>query len=180
MRFILTLATMTTIAVGAAAPAQAQELPELPKSPAKACAELSQATEGPLAELYSFIATKPGACQSTLASVGLEALAAFAFPSNAAAVGNCKLLEKSAFTAYTPEDGRAYPYQFYWDLRILLGQMEADGVPGAADAADYYDSVAPQLYAPNRAGCVEVLRAVHGGLMDPVFAFLGSLEGAEV
>ena len=179
MRFILTLATTAAIAVAAAAPAQAQELPELPKSPAKACAELSQATEGPLAELYSFIATKPGACQSALASVGLEALAAFSFPSNAAAVGNCKSLEKSTFPAYTPEDGRAYPYQFYWDIRILLGDLEAAGVPGAAEAAAYYDSIAPQLYAPNRAGCVNVLRPVHGGLMDPVFGFLGSLEGGE-
>jgi hypothetical protein len=178
MRFIVALAATVVIGAAAAAPASAQELPELPKSPAKACAALSQATEGPLAELYSFIATKPGACQSSLASVGLEALAAFAFPSNAAAVGNCKSLEQSTFPAYTPEDGRAYPYQFYWDIQILLGELEAAGVPGAAEAAAYYDSIAPQLHARNRAGCVNVLRAVHGGLMDPVFGFLGSLEGA--
>jgi hypothetical protein len=175
-KLMLTLIAAATLAVATAVPAQAQDLPDLPRSPAKACAALAEATEVPLAELYAFIATKPGACQSTLASVGLEALAAFAFPSNAAAVGNCRSLEESTFTAYTPENGRAYPYQFYWDLRELLGQLEDAGVPGAADAVAYYDSIASRLYARNRAGCVRVLRAVHSGLMDPVFGFLGSLE----
>jgi hypothetical protein len=168
----LLLAMSVATALVVAAPAQAQE-PALPKSPAKACALLAEADP----ELYGFIATKPGACQSTLAAVGLEALAAGGFPSTAAAVGNCRFLERETFPAYTPEDGRAYPYQFYWDLRILLGQLADADVPGAAEAAAYYDSIASQLFVRNRAGCVRVLRTLHpdGGIMGPVFAFLETL-----
>ncbi len=168
-KLLLSISLVAALAV--AAPAQAQAPPELPKSPAKACAMLAEIDP----EFHGFIATQPGACQSTLASVGPEALAAGAFPSQAAAVGNCRFLEKETFPAYTPEDGRAYPYRFYWDIRVLLGQLATSGVPGAANAVAYYDSVASRLYARNRAGCVRVLREVHGGLMGPVFAFLGTL-----
>jgi hypothetical protein len=155
-RILLTLTAviaLTAVTAGTAAAAPS-------KSPAKQCAALAASDP----ELYGFIATKPGACQSTLASVGLEALAGGAFPSNAAAIGNCKTLEATAFQAYTPEDGRAYPYQFYWDLRAMI-----EGVPGLEGAREYYDSIADQLVARNRAGCVAVLRRVHGGLVNPFF-----------
>lgn len=174
-KLLLAISLVTGLAV--AAPAQAQGPPDLPKSPAKACALLAEMDP----ELYGFIGTQPGACQSTLASVGLEAFAAGGFPSQAAAVGNCKFLERETFPAYTPDDGRAYPYQFYWDIRILLGQLATAGVPGAADAAEYYDSIASQLFVRNRAGCVRVLRILHpdGGVMGPVFGFLATLPQPE-
>ena len=115
-------------------------------SPTAVCAWL--ATEQP--ELYAFIATKPGACESTIASVGLEGLIAGAFPSRAAAIGNCKFLEANFFVG-TPGlelpdylgDGRAYPYQFYW-------------FEGVDD---------PNLYARNRADCVRILELLHGGYL---------------
>jgi hypothetical protein len=158
-RLTTVLAAAAALAALSAAPAVAAPA----KSPAKTCAQLAQSNP----ELYGFIATKPGACQSTLAAVGLDALGTGAFPSTAAAVGNCATLEKTTFPAYTPQDGRVYPYQFYWDIRILLGQL------GLTEAAAYYDSIKPQLIAKNRAGCVDVLRRVHSGIMNPVFEALG-------
>jgi hypothetical protein len=115
-------------------------------SPTAVCAWL--AAEQP--ELYAFIATKPGACESTIASVGLEGLMAGAFPSGAAAIGNCKFLEANFFVG-NPDfglpdylgDGRAYPYQFYW-------------FEGMND---------PNLYAKNRADCVRILELLHGGYL---------------
>jgi hypothetical protein len=46
-----------------------------------------------------------GGCVSTVASVGIEAFLGGAFPSNAAAVENCKFLEATMFGGY--------PYMFY-------------------------------------------------------------------
>lgn len=170
-KLILAAAATATLVATGAAPAQAAA----DQNPKATCAWLAENAP----DQYEFVATKRGACESTVARYGIDHVLAFGFPSNAAAVGNCKTLEKTTFQAYTPEDGRAYPYQFYWDIRILLGGLADAGVPGAADAAAYYDSVASQLYAANRAGCVRVLRRVHDGLMGPVFGFLGSLEGGE-
>jgi hypothetical protein len=160
-RLSTTLLAAAALAAVSAAPASAQA-PALPKNPVKACAALAQLDP----EFYGFIATKPGACQSTLAAVGVDGLLGGAFPSNAAAIGNCKNLEQTTFPAYTPEDGRAYPYLFYWDLRQLLDIL------GLQEAAAYYDSIRSQLVARNRAECVQVLRRVHGGLMNPVFEAL--------
>ncbi len=149
MKRLTTLLAATAAATAfAAAPASAQEQ-ELPKSPAKACAILAQEVPPPPPgqTLYQFIGTKPGACQSTLASVGLDGLASGAFPSNAAAIGNCKSLEKTAFMAQTPEDGKPYPYDFY--LGMAPPQLR------------------PLLHADNRSECVAVLRRIHGGLLGP-------------
>ena len=61
--------------------------------------------DGAIPELNEFVGSG-GGCVSTVASVGIDALLAGAFPSNAAAVENCKFLEKTAF-------GGGYPYSFY-------------------------------------------------------------------
>ncbi len=131
------------LAAGAVAGAAATPAAAAPVNPAKACADLAASNP----ELFGFIATKPGACQSSIASVGLEALQNGAFPSNAAAVGNCKTLERTMFQDYTPEDGRAYPYQFYHFIPGLPAEIRS------------------QLYARNRADCVAILKKVHGGLL---------------
>ena len=60
---------------------------------------------GAIPELNEFVGSG-GGCVSTVASVGIEALLAGAFPSTAAAVENCKFLEATAF-------GGGYPYSFY-------------------------------------------------------------------
>jgi hypothetical protein len=60
---------------------------------------------GAIPELNEFVGSG-GGCVSTVASVGVEALMAGAFPSNAAAIENCKFLEETAF-------GGGYPYSFY-------------------------------------------------------------------
>lgn len=125
-----------------AAPVMASEHASM--SPKETCAWL----EANMPEAYAFIATKPGACESSVASVGVEALMAGAFPSTAAAVGQCKFLEENFFTG-NPDfglpdylgDGKAYPYQFYW-------------FEGVDD---------PNLYATNRADCLRILELLHGG-----------------
>lgn len=60
---------------------------------------------GAVPELNEFVGSG-GGCVSTVASVGIQALLSGAFPSNAAAVENCKFLEATAF-------GGGYPYSFY-------------------------------------------------------------------
>jgi hypothetical protein len=121
---------VSLLAAGAVAGAAATPAAAAPESPAKTCAALAASNP----ELFGFIGTKPGACQSTVASVGLEALMQGAFPSNAAAVGNCKELERTLFLAGKPAGARPYPYAFYG---------------------------APQLTANNRADCVRILRRIH-------------------
>ena len=94
-------------------------------------------------------------------------------PSGAAVVGNCKALEETDFAAYTPEDGRPYPYQFYFYLPDLLAEREAAGLITEAQleaGLAYYASVSDQLYAKNRAECARVLGRLHGGILDPIFA----------
>ncbi len=93
-------------------------------------------------EAFEFLNTKPGACVSSVASVGVEALMQGAFPSNAAAVGNCKALEATFFLdPGEPNVGGPYPYQFYW-----------------------FEGSNPDTYtAYNRAGCVRLLKAFHSG-----------------
>lgn len=84
--------TVVPTAGASAAPAGA--------SPVATCKQLAEADP----EAYAFIATKPGACVSSVASVGVEALMTGAFPSQAAAVGNCKAIEAMV---------GGYPYAFY-------------------------------------------------------------------
>lgn len=60
---------------------------------------------GAIPELNEFVGSG-GGCVSTVASVGIEALLQGAFPSNAAAIENCKFLEANFF-------GGGYPYSFY-------------------------------------------------------------------
>jgi len=59
---------------------------------------------GVIPELNEFVGSG-GGCVSTVASVGIDALIAGAFPSTAAAIENCKFLEQNAFGGY--------PYSFY-------------------------------------------------------------------
>lgn len=168
-KLVLLVAVGAAAVLGAPATAGAQTLPTLPKNPVQACAWL----EANAPDLYGFIATKPGGCVSTIASVGLEGLMEGALPSNAAVVGNCKALEEADFAAYTPEDGRPYPYQFYFYLPDLLTELEAAGLITEAQLAaglGYYASVSDQLYAKNRAGCARVLELLHGGILNPIFA----------
>lgn len=120
--------------------------PAIPSSPAKACEWLAENEP----DAYEFIATKPGACESSIASVGVEALMMGAFPSTASAVGNCKFLEATFFGGNAEmgipdylDDGKTYPYQFYW-------------FEGVED---------PNLFAKNRADCVRVLELLHGGYL---------------
>ena len=58
---------------------------------------------GAIPELNEFVGNG-GGCVSTVASVGIEALIAGAFPSTAAAVENCKGIEAMV---------GGYPYSFY-------------------------------------------------------------------
>jgi hypothetical protein len=170
-KLVLLVAVAATALLGAASTAGAQD--PIPKNPVEACAWL-EANEP---DLYSLIATKPGACVSTLASVGLEGLLAGELPSNAAVVGQCKSLEQTDFLAFTPEDGRAYPYQFYWFIPGLLMDLAQAGLITPAQlefGLAYYESIRDQLVAKNRAGCVSILEMLHpaGGVMAPIFALL--------
>ncbi len=162
-KILLTVLAAAAVAGAGAAPAAAQELP---KSPAKACAAL--ATLDP--ETYAFIATKPGGCQSSIAKEGYAALASFmAFPSTAAAIGNCKTLERTLQSEggfLATEGADPYPYAFYKSLRDFLEMIGED------EAVAYYDANASQFLAKNRAGCVQVLKRVHAGLANPLFAAL--------
>ena len=89
-RFGMTVLACAMVAAGTAGLALASPAAAVSdKSPAKICQQL--AVSDP--EVYEFLATKPGGCPSSIASVGIDALMAGAFPSNAAAVGNCKSLE---------------------------------------------------------------------------------------
>ena len=129
-------------------------------SPAKVCQQL--AISDP--EAYEFLATKPGGCQSSIASVGIEALMAGAFPSNAAAVGNCKGLEEMV---------GGYPYQFYGDVftsvEVVTAMLIEEGTPPDVAAAlapvivANYEANAEAFYAKNRAGCTRVLQGLHSG-----------------
>lgn len=97
---VLTAAAATAaLALGGAVTASAGAAPD--SSPRAVCADLAET----MPEAYAFLETKPGGCVSSIASVGLEALMAGAFPSQAAAVGNCKFLEENFFGGY--------PYAFY-------------------------------------------------------------------
>ena len=160
-------------------------------SPVSACDQLS--VEDP--ETYAFIATKPGACVSSVASVGLDALMAGAFPSRAAAVGNCKGLE--AMTG-------GYPYQFYGglydDYDAVLAMLTAPPGPGpdsgfgipVEDAVELAEGVVAAytansgaFVAKNRSGCVTVLQGLHGGsllgpVLGPVSAYLEGAGGGEL
>ena len=134
-------------------------------SPAAFCRELK--VNSP--DLYEGLATH-GGCVSSIASVGADALEAGAFPSMAAAIGNCKMLERTAFVA---DGSRAYPYTFYGDVfsnvDIVIGILMEDGVPAEGAAALAPAIVANYLAsqsaftATNRAGCISVLRGLHSG-----------------
>lgn len=91
---------MATVAVGAltlgfAAPAAAGPPPD---NPAKFCRD-SNNVDGYLGS--------HGGCVSSVASIGIDALMAGAFPSRAAAVANCKQI--AAFNG-------GYPYYFYGNV----------------------------------------------------------------
>jgi hypothetical protein len=166
MKRITTLLAATAAATAlATSPATAQELP---KSPAKACAQLALTDPG----LYGFIATKPGGCQSSLATVGYDALTQGAFPSNAAAVGNCKTLEGADFLAGKPAGAKPYPYTFYESLVAALPFIPGTDPAAVAAATAYFTANRELFTARNRAGCVDVLRRIHGGLAGPIFAAL--------
>ena len=98
-RIIQVLLAATLLAALPAAAASAK--PDGDKmSPREWCQFLEENDQ----EAYQFLATQPGGCESSIASVGAEALMTGAFPSNAAAVGNCKLIEAEV---------GGYPYAFY-------------------------------------------------------------------
>jgi hypothetical protein len=146
MKRTTALAGATLVLAATALPAVGAAAEEAPRSPHQACAWLEENAP----DAYEFIATKPGGCESTLASVGLDAVAGGAFPSNASAIGNCRFIEQSFMVGNEelgiPDylgDGRAYPYQFYW-------------FEGVDD---------PNLYAENRADCVRILELLHGGYL---------------
>jgi hypothetical protein len=139
MKRVVVLAVLVCLAGGVvASPASAAK----GASPKQICADL--AVQDP--EAYAFLNTKPGACVSSVASVGVEALMAGAFPSTAAAVGNCKMLEQTAFLdPAEPNPGGPYPYQFYW-----------------------FAGSDPDLFtAKNRAGCLSLLEQFHTGELAP-------------
>ena len=137
----------TATAAGAAAPAASG-------SPRAVCAALAE--QDP--EAYAFIATKPGACESSVASVGVEALMSGAFPSQAAAVGNCKALE-----ATFPN---GYPYRFYEGVldnaQVVAARFQVP-LPVAQGIVANYLANADAFTARNRSGCVRVLRGLHSG-----------------
>ncbi|HEX6888083.1 MAG TPA: hypothetical protein VF143_08250 [Candidatus Nanopelagicales bacterium] len=135
-------------------------------SPAKTCDYLASITDetDPLFGLYDFIATQPGGCESTIASVGIAALSEGAFPSQAAAVGNCKAIE---------DEVGGYPYQFYGgfldNVEAVTAALIEDGVPPDVAAAmapiivDNYLANVDLFTAENRPGCVRVLQGLHSG-----------------
>jgi hypothetical protein len=163
MRKFLT-ATVLTLAVAstglAAAPAA-----QAGTGPAAFCRQLK--VDSP--DLYGGLGGFAG-CVSTIAAVGADALDEGAFPSIAAAIANCKMLEKTAFVA---DGGSAYPYTFYGDVfsnvGVVTGLLIEDGVPPevAAQLAPMivanYLANRDAFTANNRAGCVQVLRRLHSG-----------------
>ncbi|MEO6712934.1 MAG: hypothetical protein ABIM89_05835 [Mycobacteriales bacterium] len=171
----LSALALSAVALGAGvAPAQAAA----ESSPVQICRDL--AANAP--DLYEFIATKPGGCVSTVASVGLEALAAGAFPSNAAAIGNCKFLEQMSFFRF-PAPASVYPVVFheeFGDLDAVIALLIEDGVPAEVAATlapivvtNFTENI-DAFTANNRAGCVRVLRGLHSGaLFELIFAGLG-------
>lgn len=168
----LSALALSVVAVGAGVgPAHAAAA----TSPTQICRDLAAAAP----EVYEFIATKPGGCVSTVASVGLEALQAGAFPSNAAAIGNCKFLEQMSFFRF-PAPASTYPVVFheeFGNLDAVVAILIEQGAP-----ADVAPLLAPMVVANfttnidaftanNRAGCVRVLRGLHSGaLFELLFA----------
>lgn len=156
--------SLSVVPLGTASAAPAQRS----SGPAAVCGAL--AADPSPDSLYGFIGTKPGACQSTITSVGLAALGQGAFPSRAAAVGNCKGLEAEV---------GGYPYTFYGDVFTdvaivtdMLQEEGPNGEPGLSpDAAAAFASVVVANYnanvdlftAKNRNGCVQVLKGLHSG-----------------
>ena len=151
----LTLAVSVTAVMGS--PVQAAPSSS---SPVAICRDL--AANNP--DLYGFIATKPGGCVSTVASVGLDALAEGAFPSRAAAVGNCKFLEAMSFFR-DPAPAKVYPYTFHGELRDIEVLMTEFGLTEAQAerVAAAYEANLDAFTANNRAGCVRVLKGLHSG-----------------
>lgn len=172
MSALSTLA-LTVVAVGAGGPAHAAAA----TSPTQACRDL--AANAP--EVYGFLATKPGGCVSSVASVGLEALQAGAFPSNAAAIGNCKFLEQMSFFRF-PAPASTYPVVFheeFGNIDAVIAMLVEDGTPAdvAAQLAQIvvgnFNANIDAFTANNRAGCVRVLRGLHSGsLFELLFARL--------
>ena len=103
-------------------------------SPAKFCKEVLPVLNP---EASEFLGTG-GGCVSSVASVGIDALMAGAFPSTALAIANCKELEDTVFSP--TNGGSPYPYAFYGN---------------------------PSYVAENRADCVWFLRAFHTGQLPP-------------
>ena len=99
MRKLLAAAAAVTVGVAVLIPEAAAAAPS--SGPRAICTALK--TQNP--EVYGFLESKPGGCVSSVASVGVEALMAGAFPSTASAIGNCKFLEANMFGGY--------PYAFY-------------------------------------------------------------------
>jgi hypothetical protein len=164
-RIALTASLAAALAVGPATAAGAAA-PEPSGSPRATCAALAQNAP----EAYEFIATKPGACESSVASVGVEALMAGAFPSQASAVGNCKALEA--------DFPNGYPYTFYEGVLDNPAAVAAEfKVPlqvAQGIVANYLANV-DLFKARNRAGCVRVLQRLHSGeLFGLLFAGAGS------
>lgn len=157
MRKLVTGAVLALIFAGSApiATAPAQAVKGGGGSPKAVCATLAEQEP----DLYQFIATKPGACESSVASVGMEALLQGAFPSQASAVGNCKMLETEI----------SYPYSFYGDLfstvegaAFFLQQVGLPPELAALVVANYAANI-DAFTAKNRAGCVTVLKGLHSG-----------------
>lgn len=97
-RLLAIVALLLTLPM--AASADEHEMPEFPKNPVKACEMLAEV----MPEAYEFLATQPGGCVSSVASVGVQGLMMGEFPSIASAVGNCKFIEELV---------GGYPYDFY-------------------------------------------------------------------
>lgn len=165
----LSALALSIVAVGAGvAPAHAAAA----TSPTQICRDL--AMNAP--DVYEFLATKPGGCVSSVASVGLDALETGAFPSNAAAVGNCKFLESTSFFRF-PAPASTYPVIFheeFGDLDAVIALLGED-VPAEVAAivvANFNENI-DAFTADNRAGCVRVLRGLHSGaLFELIFAGL--------
>ena len=168
----LSALALSIVAVGAGVgPAHAAAA----TSPTQICRDL--AANAP--DAYEFLATKPGGCVSSVASVGLDALQAGAFPSNAAAVGNCKFLESMSFFR-VPAPTSTYPVTFheeFGNLDAVIALLIEEGVPAEVAAtlapivvANFNENI-DAFTANNRAGCVRVLRGLHSGaLFELIFA----------
>jgi hypothetical protein len=142
-RMLVSIGLVTMLTPAAAGVAGAAPGGNGDGSPVVVCAYLRDNVP----DAYEFLNTKPGACVSSIASVGRVALEEGAFPSIAAAIGNCKFLEATAFMdPAEPNPGGPYPYQFYW-----FGGSDPD-----------------QYTANNRAGCVKLLYKFHTGQLPPL------------